>query len=82
MQTIPGVGTLMEALEKIPTVVTHAFSLNLTAEYSDIVLPITTQWERMSDYFLPRLGLPGVAAVPGPDHRTAVRSLVRRPDWL
>ncbi len=51
MQTIPGIGTLMEALKKIPTVITHAFSLNMTAEYSDIVLPITTMWERMADTF-------------------------------
>jgi anaerobic dimethyl sulfoxide reductase subunit A len=51
MQTIPGIGTCLEALKKIPTVITHAFSLNLSAEYADIVLPITTQWERMGDYF-------------------------------
>ena len=51
MQTIPAIGTLMKALEKIPTVITQAFSLNFTAEYSDIVLPISTMWERMADTF-------------------------------
>lgn len=40
----------IEAYRKVDFVVTHAFSLNASAQYSDIVLPITTQWERHSNY--------------------------------
>jgi anaerobic dimethyl sulfoxide reductase subunit A len=36
----------LEAVKKPEFIVTHAHFLNTTAQYSDIVLPITTQWER------------------------------------
>ncbi len=36
----------IEAHRKVDFVVTHAYSLKTEARYSDIVLPVTTRWER------------------------------------
>ncbi len=35
-----------EAIKKPDLIVCHAHFLNTTAQYSDVVLPVTTQWER------------------------------------
>jgi anaerobic dimethyl sulfoxide reductase subunit A len=35
-----------EAIKKPDFIVCHAHFLNTTAQYSDVVLPVTTQWER------------------------------------
>lgn len=51
LQTIPGCNKAIDAHRKLDFVVSNAFSLNTSARYSDIVLPISTQWERQSDYF-------------------------------
>lgn len=51
LQTTQGVAKGIEAHRKVDFVVSFAFSLNASAQYSDIILPITTQWERHSDYF-------------------------------
>ncbi|MDF2789837.1 MAG: anaerobic dehydrogenase, typically selenocysteine-containing, partial [Neobacillus sp.] len=40
----------IDAYRKVDFIVTHAYSLNTSAQYSDIVLPISTQWERHSNY--------------------------------
>jgi anaerobic dimethyl sulfoxide reductase subunit A len=38
------------AHRKVEFVVTHQYGLNSNAKYSDLVLPITTQWERYSNF--------------------------------
>lgn len=45
----PGVMTAIEAHRKVEFVVTQNIVMTSTAQYSDIVLPITTQWERVGD---------------------------------
>ena len=51
LQTTQGVKKGIEAHRKVDFVVSCAYSLNASAQYSDIVLPIVTQWERQSSYF-------------------------------
>ena len=46
LQTWPGIAKGMEAFRKVDFVVTQGHFLNLSASFSDIVLPITTLWER------------------------------------
>lgn len=50
LQTNMGVMKGIEAHRKVDFVFSLAFSLNASAQYSDIVLPITTQWERNTAY--------------------------------
>jgi anaerobic dimethyl sulfoxide reductase subunit A len=50
LQTIVGCNKGIEAHRKVDFVVTNNFQFNASAQYSDIVLPITTQWERNSDF--------------------------------
>ncbi|WP_019850296.1 molybdopterin-dependent oxidoreductase [Desulfitobacterium sp. PCE1] len=50
LQTNQGVAKGIEAHRKVDFVVSCAYSLNASAQYADIVLPITTQWERHSSY--------------------------------
>ncbi|MBI5349801.1 MAG: molybdopterin-dependent oxidoreductase [Chloroflexi bacterium] len=38
------------AHRKVEFVVTHQYGLNSNAKYSDLVLPVTTQWERYSNF--------------------------------
>jgi anaerobic dimethyl sulfoxide reductase subunit A len=40
----------IEAHRKVEFVVTQHFTLNTSARYSDIILPITTRWERFGDF--------------------------------
>jgi anaerobic dimethyl sulfoxide reductase subunit A len=40
----------VEAHRKVEFVVTHQFSLNTNAKYSDVVLPITSAWERPNTF--------------------------------
>lgn len=51
LQTTQGVKKGIEAHRKVDFVLTCDFSLNASAQYADIVLPVSTQWERQSDYF-------------------------------
>ena len=46
LQTWPGVMKGIEAFRKMDFVVTQGHFLNAVASYSDIVLPVTTVWER------------------------------------
>lgn len=46
LQGVPSATYGIEAWRKVDFVVTHAFNFNSQAKYSDIVLPVTTQWER------------------------------------
>ncbi|WP_019850301.1 molybdopterin-dependent oxidoreductase [Desulfitobacterium sp. PCE1] len=50
LQTTQGVGKGIEAHRKVDFVFSCAYSLNISAQYSDIVLPIVTQWEKQSTY--------------------------------
>lgn len=50
LQTTVGANKGIEAYRKVDFVLSAAFSLNASAQYSDIVLPISTQWERNSDF--------------------------------
>ena len=50
LQTIPGTMKGIEAYRKVECVVNQGYDFNLSARYSDIVLPAITQWERMSYY--------------------------------
>lgn len=51
LQTTQGVKKGIEAHRKVDFVLACDFSLNASAQYADIVLPVSTQWERHSDYF-------------------------------
>lgn len=46
LQTVDGMTKGIEAHRKVEFVVSHAQFLTTNAKYSDLVLPITTQWER------------------------------------
>ncbi len=46
LQTAPGTKTGIEAMRKVDFVVDFDYDFNLTAQYSDIVLPVSTKWER------------------------------------
>jgi len=46
LQGIPSATYGIEAHRKVDFVVTQAFNFNTQAKYSDIILPVTTQWER------------------------------------
>jgi len=50
LQTIPGITKGIEAHRKVDFVVSCSYSLDASAQYADIVLPISTQWERHSSY--------------------------------
>jgi anaerobic dimethyl sulfoxide reductase subunit A len=50
IDTVQGAAKAIEVHRKVDFVAALAFSLNTSAKYSDIVLPISTQWERQSDY--------------------------------
>ncbi|MFA5537008.1 MAG: molybdopterin-dependent oxidoreductase [Bacillota bacterium] len=50
LQSRDGMKLGIEAHRKVDFVVTHAFSLNTQAKYSDVVLPITTEWERVGGF--------------------------------
>ncbi|MEG2262557.1 MAG: molybdopterin-dependent oxidoreductase [Raoultibacter sp.] len=49
MNQAPGVMKAIEAHRKVEFVVTQNIVMTTTAKYSDIVLPVTTQWERDGD---------------------------------
>ncbi|MCL1798903.1 MAG: molybdopterin-dependent oxidoreductase [Eggerthellaceae bacterium] len=49
MNQTPGTMKAIEAHRKVEFVVTQNIVMTTTAKYSDIVLPITTQWERKGD---------------------------------
>ena len=51
LQTIQGIATGIEAFRSVDCVITQDYNFNNTAKYSDILLPVTTQWERQSSYF-------------------------------
>ncbi|MDR0511663.1 MAG: molybdopterin-dependent oxidoreductase, partial [Treponema sp.] len=46
LNTIVGTAKGMEAHRKVDFVMTRALSMNICAQYSDIVLPLTSMWER------------------------------------
>ncbi|MDR0501396.1 MAG: molybdopterin-dependent oxidoreductase [Coriobacteriales bacterium] len=46
LQTFPGINKGIEAYRKVDFVVTQGHFFNTVAKYSDIVLPVTTLWER------------------------------------
>ena len=46
LQTKPDINRGIEAHRAVDFVVTHAYCLTTNAKYSDIVLPVTTEWER------------------------------------
>ncbi len=46
LQTRSNIMRGIEAHRKVEFVVTNAYALTTTAKYSDIVLPVTTEWER------------------------------------
>ncbi len=50
LQTTDGMNLGIEAHRKVDFVVTHAQFLTTTAKYSDIVLPINTEWERVGGF--------------------------------
>lgn len=50
LQSRDGMQLGIEAHRKVDFVVTHAFSLNTQAKYSDLILPITTEWERIGGF--------------------------------
>lgn len=47
LQTRSTISMGIEAHRKVEFVVTHAYSLTTNAKYSDVVLPVTTEWERV-----------------------------------
>ncbi|MFA5536531.1 MAG: molybdopterin-dependent oxidoreductase [Bacillota bacterium] len=49
LQTREGTNKGIEAYRKVDFAVTHAYILNAQAQYADVVLPITTEWERVGD---------------------------------
>lgn len=51
MQTNVGMARAIEAHRKVDMVVSHAQFYNTAARYSDIVFPITTEWERPDGLF-------------------------------
>ncbi|PLR86752.1 dimethyl sulfoxide reductase subunit A [Bacillus canaveralius] len=46
LQTRGAIKKGIEAHRKVEFVVSHAYVLNTNAKYSDVVLPVTTEWER------------------------------------
>lgn len=46
LQTRSNIMRGIEAHRKVEFIVTNAYALTTTAKYSDIVLPVTTEWER------------------------------------
>ncbi|MGI1659035.1 MAG: molybdopterin-dependent oxidoreductase [Desulfitobacterium sp.] len=52
LQTREGTTLGIEAHRKVDFVVSHGFALNANAQYSDVVLPITTEWERFGGYLV------------------------------
>ena len=46
LETIVGSARGIEAFRKVDFVLAHALSMNATASHADIVLPITSMWER------------------------------------
>lgn len=46
LQGLPSMNYGVDAYRKVDFVVTQAFNYNTPAKYSDIILPVTTQWER------------------------------------
>jgi molybdopterin guanine dinucleotide-containing S/N-oxide reductase-like protein len=46
LQTVDGMGKGIESHRKVEFVVSHAQILTTNARYSDVVLPVTTPWER------------------------------------
>ena len=50
LQTVDGMSKGIEAHRKMDLVVSHAQILTTNAKYSDIVLPVTTEWEKYGNY--------------------------------
>lgn len=46
LQTSPGIKEGIEAMRKVDFIVDIDYDFNLTAQYSDILLPASTKWER------------------------------------
>ncbi|HIY83806.1 molybdopterin-dependent oxidoreductase [Rubneribacter sp.] len=51
LQTIQGIKTGIEAFRAVDCVITQDYAFNMTAQYSDILLPCTTKWEMDTFYF-------------------------------
>lgn len=51
LQTIQGIKTGIEAFRAVDCVITQDYAFNMTAQYSDILLPCTTKWEMYTSYF-------------------------------
>lgn len=56
----PGGARFLEAIEKVPLVVSFSSLLDDTAQYADLVLPEPTFLERYEDHYFEGLGYPGV----------------------
>ena len=56
MQTNMGMARAIEAHRKVDMVVAHAQFYTTAARYADIILPITTEWERFDGLFGGQLG--------------------------
>lgn len=50
LQNREGTTKGIEAFRKVDFVVTHAYNLHANAKYADVVLPITTEWERLGGF--------------------------------
>jgi anaerobic dimethyl sulfoxide reductase subunit A len=50
LQTFEGLSKGIEAYRKVDFAFTNALWLNTTAKYCDIVLPVTSRWERVGDF--------------------------------
>lgn len=57
----PGGARFVDALQRVPFVVSFASFLDESAQYADLVLPEPTFLERHEDHFIEGLGYPGVA---------------------
>ena len=50
MQTTVGISTAIEAIRTLEFVTYSSHFFDTTAKYADIVLPLTTEWERVGDF--------------------------------
>ena len=50
LQTAVGAADMLEAIQKLDLVTTLSYSFDASANYADIVLPLTTEWERIGGF--------------------------------
>ena len=50
LQTAVGAADMLEAIQKLDLVTTLSYSFDTSANYADIVLPLTTEWERVGGF--------------------------------